>query len=124
MPREQKIKRGQNKSIVIPILNWEYKAIVCWGSDKFVKRVIESWGHEYNESLVKRGRGATVSTEKCNPVIVLHRFPKLPEEIGTLAHEATHAIDDIFHFIEEGKSREVYAHCVAAIVRETLKSAK
>lgn len=47
--------------------------------------------------------------------------PKTMEEIGTLAHEACHAIENIFEKIREPMGGEVFAHSVGAVVREGLK---
>lgn len=118
--------RGE-RQIVIPIFNNEYKVVVCWGSDKSVRRVLDSFWYPRNIDLAedrKNRRGITYRHPECYPIIVLRGFPKDPEEVGTLAHEAVHAINYIFEYIYEESRDEVYAHCIASIVRETLRYEK
>lgn len=110
-----------NKSVVIPILNHEYKVIVCWGKDSYTKRIGKDWGHDQDTVLGER-RGATYYHPRCHPVIVIKRKPKTPTEIGTLAHEAVHAVTNIFEKIDERSWDEIYASSVGAIVREVLKT--
>lgn len=111
------------KEIVIPIINSEYKVIVCWGGPKEVEKVLKAWGHDRNDtsSQLTDRRGVCFYNKDCHPIIALPRRPKTPEEIGTLAHEATHAIFNVFDKIEERGYDEIFAHCVGAVVRETLK---
>lgn len=116
-------KKLKGKEIVIPILNNEYKVIVCWGSSKYIQKVVNDWNHEredVRESLENR-RGVTFFAKDCHPIISLPNKPKTPEEIGTLAHEAVHAVTNIFTKIEEANYDEVFAHSVGAVVRNTLK---
>lgn len=106
----------------IPILNNEYSVIVCWGNDKEIKKVINSW-HKGNADLLSSlsgRRGVTFYKQGCHPIIALPSFPKTPEEIGTLAHEAVHAISNIFRMIEQDSAEEVFAHSVGAVVRNVL----
>lgn len=112
------------KEKIIPILNNEYKVVVCWGSPKQIEKILKDWGHK--ESSVTSAffddrRGATFYAEDCQPVIALPCKPKTPEQIGTLAHEACHAIENIFEKISEPLGGEVFAHSVGAVVREGLK---
>jgi hypothetical protein len=51
-------------------------------------------------------------------------YPKTPEQIGTLAHEAVHAIDYIFTAMGQNDYGEVFAHSVGAVVREVLNTVK
>lgn len=112
------------KEIVVPVLNNEYKVIVCFGGEKVIRKVLTAWHYPKDCDLDLDGyRGRTFSRKNCHPVIALHKKPRTPEEIGTLAHEATHAIDWIMQTISEtGRLEEVYAHCVGAVVREVLKA--
>lgn len=116
----------KKNELVIPILNDEYKVIVCWGDPKHIEKVLKSWGHKRDDtssSLLKR-RGVCFYAEDCHPIIALPRFPKTAEEIGTLAHEATHAIVNIFSKLDERSFDEVFAHSAGAVVRKVLKSQK
>ena len=110
--------------MVIPLLNNEYKVIVCFGGVKEIRKTLTSWHYPIDfdiESDLINMRGRTYSKKGCHPVILLPKKPKTAEEIGTLAHEATHAVDWIFNSIGETHTEEVYAHCVGAIVRGVLK---
>lgn len=113
-------------TLVIPILNNEYKVIVCCGNDKQIAKVLKNWHHNCDDvrSAMTDRRGVCFYAKNCHPIIALHRKPKTADEIGTLAHEATHAVNNIFEKIEENASDEVFAHSVGAVVRETLKGMK
>jgi hypothetical protein len=110
------------KEIVIPIINSEYKVIVCWGDSKQVEKVLKAWGHDRNDtgSQLTDRRGVCFYAKDCHPIIALPHKPKTPQEIGTLAHEATHAVRNIFEKLQEESSDEIFAHSVGAVVRETL----
>jgi hypothetical protein len=113
----------KNKEIVIPILNNTYKVIVCWGDKKFLDKIRKSWFYPKDTTfeLPDDVRGRTYSRSLCHPVIVLRGYPHTPDQFGTLAHEATHAVVDIFQKIEEVSYDEVFAASIGAIVREVLK---
>ena len=107
----------------IPILNDEYKVIVCWGTPAKIRKVLLSWHHPIGEldSSLLNHRGVCFYHKDCHPVIALPSYPRKPAEIATLAHEAVHAIDDIMQKINETPTRgELFAHSVGAIVRLTL----
>jgi len=113
------------KEIIIPILNDEYKVIVCFGNQKYIKKILKAWGHDLQSTgvdlLNDNRRGTTFNTNGCHPVIALPTEPKTASEIATLAHEAVHAIGYIFGMIEQNAAEEVYAHSVGAIVRIVLE---
>lgn len=114
--------RKENREIVIPILNDEYKVIVCWGDYKSTNKIIKSWHHdEIDESEWTNRRGFCCHKKDCHPIIVLPKYPKTPEEIGTLAHEAFHAVSNIWNKIEDESHDEVFAHSIGAIVRNVLQ---
>ena len=112
------------KRIIVPILNDEYKVIVCFGDEKAVKKVLKEWGHKPADILLDMNnrRGICYHSQGCHPVIALPRQPKTPTEIGTLTHEAIHAVGYIFKMIEQDAAEEVYAHSVGAIVRKVLSN--
>lgn len=115
----------KKKEITVPILNDEYKVIVCFGNQKQIEKTLKRWGHTlYNNEVLNYNRGNVFHTNGCHPVIVLPRFPKTSIEIGTLAHEAVHAVGYIFSMIGQQQAEEVYAHSVSAIVRNVLKKMK
>ena len=114
------------KSLVIPILNNEYKVIVSWGDLKYTKNLMRIWGYKdpAEQKDLDNRRGVCFYNKECVPVIVLPRFPKTAEEIGTLAHEAFHAINNIFEKLDEPIHDEVFAHSIGAVVRQVLSVKK
>ena len=112
----------KNKVIVVNILNLEYKVIVAIGDEKFLKKVAKKWYYPDFPIPLGDRRGGCYNNSDCHPIIHLPKQPKTPAEIGTLAHEATHAMHHIFDKIQEpNRDTEVFAHSVGAIVREVLK---
>lgn len=114
----------RSREIVIPILNSEYKVIVLV-TDKwnYTLNKVNEWGYEVDERYVKDAmdgrRGVTYRKSGCHPVVVVPGI-NTPDQVGTLAHEAVHAIDFIFGYIGESSTDEVFAISVGAVVRETL----
>jgi len=119
-----------SKSVTVPILNHEYKVVVCWGDQKHLKKTLEA--HYYNpdnvtktmvEQQVENKRGITFRENRCYPTIWLNGEVGANDIMGTLAHEAVHAVDFIFEAIDENMYHsEIFAHSVGAIVRETVKA--
>ena len=114
--------------IRIPILNDEYKIIVVLGGAKEIGRVLKAYHYPEDithydlEQMLIDMRGRTFYHKGCYPIIALPKKPKTPEQIGTLAHEAVHAVEHIFNSIQEESRDEVFAHSIGAVVREVLKS--
>lgn len=109
--------------IEILILNDEYKVIFTWGTKEQISKVLKYRGHLINSESVDLDtfRGQCFYKQGFHPVIAMPTFPKTNEEIGTLAHEAVHAIINIFKNInEEDINTEVFAHSVGAVVRKVL----
>lgn len=111
----------------VSILNSEYKVIVVFGGAKEIGKVLKAYHYpedithyDLEQMLVDR-RGITFYHKNCYPIIALPKKPKTAEQIGTLAHEAVHAIQHIFESIGESSRDEVFAHSVGAVVREVLK---
>lgn len=52
------------------------------------------------------------------------KYPKIPEQIGTLAHEAVHACRNILDKIGENSSEEILEHSVGAVVRTVLQKSR
>lgn len=111
------------KEIQIPIINDEYKVIVCWGDSKQIEKVLKAWGHDRKDvkSQLTDRRGVCFYAKDCHPIIALPKRPRTPVEIATLCHEAVHAVFNIFEKIGEQSYDEVFAHSVGAVVRKTLK---
>jgi hypothetical protein len=109
---------------IIPVLNSEYKVIFTWGNPEEIGKVLKSWGHKEHAVLggVEDRRGVTFHSMGFHPVIAMPRKPKTPTEIGTLAHEATHAVNYIYDMLgEDYRNSELFAHSVGAVVRGVLK---
>ncbi len=112
-----------SKFIRIPILNNEYEVIAYFGKPKGLKKVLERFNYPEVDvhTSVNDKRGVCFSTEGCHPIIAMPNKPTTPDEIGTLAHEATHAVEAIAKSIGEIMTGEILAHSIGAIVREVLK---
>ena len=112
------------KEIVIPILNDEYKVIVCIGDYNCWLKTFKSWGYKTkpNPESITEMRGQCFHEKDCHPIIALRETPKTPQQIGTLAHEAFHAISNIWEKIDDRSHDEVFAHSIGAIVRITLNN--
>lgn len=112
----------KGKEIKISILNDEYSVIVCWGDTKYIGKTIKRWHKDIADIMLDGNyRGRCYYKAGYHPIIALPSYPKTPEQIGTLAHEAVHAINNIFDMVSEHQRDEIFAHCVGAIVRNTLK---
>lgn len=108
--------------VSIPILNNEYKVIVCWGPISTTIKILNNWGYDDVEpEMFANHRGITFTRRSCHPVIVLPKFPKSASEIATFTHETVHAVSDIFEKIGETSRGEIFAHSVGAVVRQTLQ---
>lgn len=117
----------KSKQIEIPILNDEYKVIFTWGTEKEISKVLKYRGHTLNANglILDNLRGQCFYKQGFHPVIAMPNFPKTNAEIGTLAHEAVHAILEIYKNInEENISSEIFAHSVGAVVRKVLSYGK
>lgn len=113
-------------AIKIPILNDEWSVIVTWGKPEEIAKVMKGWGYpkeDVQSSMLDR-RGVCYYHKGCHPVIALPGKPKTPQEIGTLAHEAVHAVEDVFIKIQQSAEGEIFAHSVGAVVRKTLEALK
>ena len=114
----------KHQEIEIPILNTEYKVIVCFGDKKQIMRVLKAYQFPTDFDLgsyLENNRGLTIYHPDCHPVIAMPKRPTTPTEIGSLAHEAVHAVEHIFIGIKEPLGGEIFAHSVGAIIRLTLK---
>jgi len=109
--------------IRIPILNDEYKVIVCLGGEKEIAKTLKAYHYPMDFDLASSligMRGRTFYRSDCFPIIALPKKPRTPEDIGTLAHEAVHAVKHILESIVEGDAEEVFCHSVGAVVRTVL----
>ena len=115
--------RRKLHEIEVLILNHEYKAFVIYGNKKKALEYINEYFEEnYSMDAVQGFRGRCFMQDGCHPVIFLD-IDRLEADykkhiFATLAHEAVHAVDNIFRTIGEEHSNEVFAHSVGAIVGE------
>lgn len=120
------------KTVTIPILNDEYKVVVCWGDKRLLRKTLLD--HHYSpdnitpafiEEACANRRGVTFRESRCYSVIWIDANLPASQAIATLAHEAVHAVDFIMEFIDEDiHHSEIFAHSVGAIVRLTLNQMK
>jgi hypothetical protein len=109
----------------IPILNYEYSVIFLSGDSIYLKNQCSAWGYpEFDSDRLINTRGLTIHKPGHHPIIMMPRLPNDPDSFATLAHEACHAVDRVFWAIGDSNRDELFAHCVAAIVRGVLKIKK
>jgi hypothetical protein len=77
--KSKEIKKGvREREIVIPILNDEYKVIVCWGDSDYIRKVLKAWWYpnDFDNGWMIDRRGLCFHSDKCHPVIALPKQPK------------------------------------------------
>lgn len=112
----------KNFTLEIPILNDELIVVVCWGSKKYLSGTAYKYYYgKYELCFDGDERGVTFIEKDKHPVILLPNAPRTPEEIGTLAHEAVHAVRHVFRSAHEKGGAEVFSHSVGAVVRKVLE---
>lgn len=124
MPKKKLIKHRRSYSLQVPILNDKYCVIVAWGSFRSIQKLLNANGYPKEDWHEKRFEGANAVTfirGNCHPVIAMPSSPLTCEQLGTLAHEACHAVEHIFEYIGQPIGGEVFAHSVGAVVRVTLE---
>lgn len=84
---------------------------------------MKDWGYTrpVEQLDLDNRRGVTFYDRECHPIIVLPKYPTTAQEIGTLSHEAVHAVVNIFDKIQSKYDDEIFAHSVGAIVRKVLE---
>lgn len=121
-----------SKHVTIPILNHEYKVVVCWGDVRHLRKTLLH--HHYSPDVITKSfideqtekcRGVTFREHRCYPTVWIDADLPASEAIGTLAHEAVHAVDFIMEALDENLYHsEIFAHSVGAIVRNTVEKMK
>ena len=106
--------------VKIPILNDEYSVWVIWGEIKNRQKWLRKYFDDDSICLdkYKDCRATTHRKIDTNPVINMNINK---DYYGTLAHEAVHAINDIFEYIGDDNRGELFAHSVGSIVRRVEK---
>ncbi len=109
--------------IRVRILNEDYFVDVCWGDPveacAFARAKFED--REIKLDVFEDKRGLTVYRKHYNPMIFVsteYCSKRCSEKhfFATLAHEAVHAVCDIWGKVEENTTGEVFAHSVGAVV--------
>ena len=117
--------KTNNKYCEIPILNNEYLVYVCIGKDteEISKKLINHFEEKHNSIFkpdnFKGIRGKCYRRTGYHPYIFinLNTCKDKNQIYATLAHEACHAIDNIFYIIDDNNRDELFAHSVAAVIR-------
>ena len=115
----------KNKYYEIPILNNEYWVYVCIGKDyeELSRKLVRHFGDKYDENIdpetFKNKRGRILKKNSFIPYIFVNlNYCKTKNLFyATLAHEACHAIDEIFNMIGDNNRDELFAHSVSAVIR-------
>jgi len=120
-----------NKTIEIDIFNREWYTVVVIGKEPYLKRALQKYG--YPKSALEDGalhdlgsngsQGLTFYADGLPPIIILPVFPKTSKQVSTLAHEAVHAVNDIYEKIgeEDAANCHIFAVSVGTIVRAVLE---
>jgi hypothetical protein len=100
----------------IPVLNVEYSVLVSIG--KKDKTLVRARGifEKVDDEDVDNKRGCYWAEHGKKPMIWIGVDYTDKHFYATVAHEAVHAIQHIFDEIEETHSKEIFAHCVGAVV--------
>lgn len=90
-----------------------------------MQRTVKQRGYgDLDLNIFKDNDGFCLYGSKNKPLIILPGAPRSALEIGTLAHEAVHAVNHIFEWLEQPTDGEIFAYSVGAVVRETLKAVR
>ena len=114
------------RKIKVPILTEEYFIWAYLGErQELVKnaaKYLERDEKEVDEFFTGRGAAINCIDEGLNPLIMVKTDLDVYTGFATLAHEASHAMDYIQHYlgINDG-SGEVHAHGIASVMRHCLK---
>jgi hypothetical protein len=98
------------------ILNKEYKVLISIGDKiKTLERARSLFKNVQDEDCDDK-RGCYWSEHGKHPLIWIGLTCGDAHFYATVAHEAVHAIQHIFDEIGETHSKEIFAHCVGAVV--------
>lgn len=121
------MKKIKLKKITIDILNDTYKVYVYIGDRIEANKEVSKYLKEpYKEWIQENNRGKSIYFEKIHPVIWIDGRLDYMTGIGTLSHEAVHAVSEIMNYLamdcRDLSGNEFLAHSVGAIVRKTLQN--
>jgi len=113
--------------IEVPILNDEYRVVVCWGrwadAQKFITRHTDGQA-DFCDMDNDRGLCWFVDNFSYMPIIYITIPPKDKRFYSTLAHESCHAINAMWKKLGEESRDEIFAYSVGAIVGAVEKKLK
>ena len=110
--------------ITVPILNDDFSVIVSWGDEAEAYPYLKKFtGTDEFIHILEKSEAVFWTSEKhtCLPVMYIKVSPDDIIFMSLVAHEAVHCIDCILDAIGEGKTKELVAHSVGAIVRAVSK---
>lgn len=116
------------KTIDVPILNDTYKVYVFIGDRELANKKICEYFGEKKEFINLDNRGKSVHRWGLHPCIWIDGDLNYKDGIGTLSHEAIHAVSAIMEYLDmdmrDLSGNEFLAHSVGAVVRTVLKEFK
>lgn len=106
---------------------FDYTIIMVFGAFSRLEKYLQ-WKYEDPNIKIVHPNGIPLGRTSHKggyvPVIWLPRIPKTNREIATLAHEASHAIDDLIYWLdieESNATGEIRGHGIRFIVENVLK---
>jgi hypothetical protein len=121
--------RGRLQEIRVDLGMFDNGLLCVVGPYEDLPRYV-AWKHESPGSASARWanepKGCYVHRTGYRPVIWIPRKPRTPDEYGTLAHEALHAVrwlmQDWADIDFDHDTQEVYCHALSHCVREVLSA--
>lgn len=107
------------------MVDYEFTCIVgaCDNVKKYVAFKFDDPGYAFERPMT--GRGSFHHKQGCAPIIWIPRWPKTPQEYGTLAHEIGHVVVEMFDHIGhpiDYKTDEAYCHALGFGIRKVLEA--
>lgn len=119
------MKDKRYKEFEVPILNDSYKVYVYLGNKNRANEAICKYLGITGELFLEENRGKCIYKKGFHPCIWIDSALPYQEAVGTLAHEAIHAVSDVMDYLSmdarDTSGNEFLAHSVAAIIRKCLK---
>lgn len=115
------------KKIIIPILNNEYKVLVVFGTNeeraRYISKHVKGYDYEYALERCKATRGQTfLRLPQDHPLITIDIDLPYDMAFATIAHEASHAVQDIIDNLGiDDRSDEFKGHSISAIMRMSIR---
>ena len=112
------------KRIKVPIFTEEYFIIVIIGSLEELKKAVKG---KVDAKYLDNKRGICLDTLRNGepPLILINGDYEYSHCISTIAHEASHAMDDIEDYLNiKDINGEFHAHGISSVLRHTLKYIK